>query len=313
MTQIITDIVAAAHALKNGEVVAFPTETVYGLGAIYDDKDAVHKIFSAKGRPSDNPLIVHITNIEDVKLLATEIPESFYRLAERFWPGPLTIVLKRAKDVPNSISAGLSTVAVRLPDHPIARALIEAAGKPLVAPSANLSGRPSPTCAQHVHDDLNGKIYAILDGGSCRVGLESTVVSLVDPKQPLLLRPGKIEREEIESVLGMKMGEGDSNQSLGSPGRKYRHYAPSTPVKVIDQLNEALKEAENKSIWLLSKEKPHFYHQNISHFAISCENFYALLRRADQSNCEQICIFFDKDLSKNSALCDRMKRAAGLS
>lgn len=225
----------AAAYLAAGGLVAFPTETVYGLGAHALDAEAVRAIFRAKGRPADNPLIVHVHRAELAFQLATEAPEAAQRLAEAFWPGPLTLVLGSSGKVPPVTTGGLDTVAVRVPDHPVALALLEAAGLPVAAPSANLSGRPSPTRAEHVLEDLDGKIDAVLDGGETGVGLESTVVDLtVTP--PVILRPGGVSREALEAVIG-HVSEARRTLAPGeaprSPGLKYRHYAPRAKTLVI--------------------------------------------------------------------------------
>lgn len=228
----------AASLLKAGKVVGMPTETVYGLAANALDGDAVAKIFRAKGRPQDNPLIVHIADFEQIHSLCPAVPPAAKDLAEAFWPGPLTIIVPKADCIPNEVSAGLSTVGVRLPSHPLARALIRAAGVPLAAPSANTSGRPSTTTAAHVLRDMDGKIAAILDGGPCGVGVESTVVSLAGEK-PRLLRPGGVTLEQLETVLGEIEVDRALYEKIGddirvsAPGMKYRHYAPKAPVTVV--------------------------------------------------------------------------------
>ena len=191
----------AADLLKAGHLVAFPTETVYGLGAPIFSPEAIQSIFKVKGRPADNPLIAHVSSVEQVSRIALEIPEAFYRLAEVFFPGPLTVVLKRRPDVPSIVSAGLETIAVRMPSHPIALKLISLVDEPLVAPSANLSGMPSSTQAEHVLDDFDGKIAAVVDGGKTEIGIESTVINLLG-ETPILLRPGSISKEALEKVLG---------------------------------------------------------------------------------------------------------------
>ena len=191
----------AGEILRNGGIVAIPTETVYGLAANALSGEAVKKIFEAKGRPQDNPLIVHVTDISEVTPLVKSIPDEARRLAERFWPGPLTMIMPKSDLIPDETSGGLSTVAVRCPSHPVARAIIRAAGVPLAAPSANVSGRPSPTNAKYVFEDMNGKIDMIVDGGQSEVGVESTVVTLAQ-KPARLLRPGGITAEQLKSVLG---------------------------------------------------------------------------------------------------------------
>ena len=228
----------AGALLRAGEVVGMPTETVYGLAANALDGAAVAKIFLAKGRPQDNPLIVHIADKEQLSTLARMAPESARKLADAFWPGPLTIILPKAACIPDEVSAGLDTVGIRLPSHPVARALIREAGVPLAAPSANLSGRPSTTTSGHVMEDLGGKIPAIVEGGPCAVGVESTVVSLAG-NVPRLLRPGGVSLEQLESVLGSVEVDRALREKIGdevrvsAPGMKYRHYAPKAPVTVV--------------------------------------------------------------------------------
>ncbi len=228
----------AAAILKKGGLVAFPTETVYGLGANGLDATAAARIFEAKERPQDNPLILHISMPSELDLYCKDIPVSARVLAERFWPGPLTLVLRRRDLIPDVITAGLDTLAIRCPDHPVARALIRQAGVPLAAPSANRSGRPSPTRCSHVWEDMNGRIEGIVDGGDCKVGVESTVLDLTT-SPPRLLRPGGVPLEALEDILGevavdeallQQMKEGERPKA---PGMKYRHYAPKAPVTVV--------------------------------------------------------------------------------
>jgi len=232
------DISAAGKILRNGGLAAIPTETVYGLAANALDGEAVAKIFKAKGRPQDNPLIVHISRLEQMNPLVSEVPDAALTLAAEFWPGPLTMVLPKADIVPEEVTCGLDSVGIRMPSHETARAVIEAAGVPLAAPSANLSGKPSPTTAQHVADDMNGRIDAIIDGGKCDVGVESTVVSLCG-ERPLLLRPGAVTPEMIAEAVGCcdvshavleELGE---QEKAESPGMKYKHYAPETEVIIV--------------------------------------------------------------------------------
>ena len=229
------DITYAANLLQAGKLVAIPTETVYGLAANALDPAAVAKIFMAKGRPQDNPLIVHVLSLEDAAPLVKDIPPQARQLAEAFWPGPLTIVLEKSALVPEIVSAGLGTVALRSPSHPAARALLQACGLPLAAPSANRSGSPSPTTAQHVMDDMAGRIAAVLDGGNCGVGVESTVVTLA-ASVPTLLRPGGISPAQLRTVLGeLNVAEGVTreladDEQAQSPGMKHRHYAPKATL-----------------------------------------------------------------------------------
>lgn len=232
------NIKIAADILKNGGVVAIPTETVYGLAANALNEDAVKKIFEAKGRPQDNPLIVHISDFDEIHELVTEIPETAKKLADAFWPGPLTMVLPKSDVIPSAISAGLDTVAIRMPSHKIAREIIKQSGCPLAAPSANISGKPSPSTAQHVIDDLTGKIDAIVVSDDCSVGVESTVILLANGKKRLL-RPGGVTVEMLESVIG-KIEIDDAvlsnsiTEKVSSPGMKYKHYSPETNIILVN-------------------------------------------------------------------------------
>lgn len=225
----------AAEIIRRGGLVAFPTETVYGLGADGLNPEAVRRIFTAKGRPSDNPLILHVARQEEVFCLAAEVKEQAQELMRRFWPGPLTLVLPKADCIPDEVTAGLDTVAVRMPRHPVALALIAAGGAPLAAPSANRSGYPSPTTGRHVYADLAGRIEAVLESGPTGVGLESTVLDL-SGEVPAILRPGGITREELQAVLGTVMidpGLLDPRQKPKAPGMKYTHYAPRAAVYLL--------------------------------------------------------------------------------
>ena len=228
----------AAAILRRGGLLGIPTETVYGLGADGLNEDAVRRIFLAKGRPQDNPLILHVPDAGWLERCCTDIPPAAYALAERFWPGPLTMILPRRDCVPLRTTGGLDTVGVRCPDHPVTRAIIAAADTPVAAPSGNTSGRPSPTCARHMMEDMMGKIDGIVDGGDCAVGVESTIIDLtVQP--PRLLRPGGLPLEELEAVLGEVAVDKAVRQRLGdgekakAPGMKYRHYAPRAAVTVV--------------------------------------------------------------------------------
>ncbi|MGL4986622.1 MAG: L-threonylcarbamoyladenylate synthase [Treponemataceae bacterium] len=228
------DITSAAVYLKKGEVVAFPTETVYGLGANALDSSAVKKIFIAKGRPQDNPLIVHISSFSMLQDLVAEIPCHAQKLMDAFWPGALTLIFQKKASLISPVSAGLSTIAIRMPNHPIAQSLISEATIPIAAPSANVSGKPSCTKASHVFDDMNGKIAGIIDGGSTAIGLESTVVDCtVYPV--IILRPGGITKKEIEQVVDVQSDSSFENEIKipKAPGMKYRHYAPQAPFIII--------------------------------------------------------------------------------
>ncbi|MCA0985466.1 threonylcarbamoyl-AMP synthase [Halobacillus yeomjeoni] len=253
----------AAKLLRDRQVVAFPTETVYGLGADATNEEAVQRIFEAKGRPADNPLIVHVADVGQVEELTEDIPPVAYQLMETFWPGPLTLILKSNGQAAKNVTAGLSTVGIRMPDHPLALALLKQSGVPLAAPSANRSGRPSPTEASHVYQDLNGRIAGILDGGPTGVGVESTVLDL-SSSVPVILRPGGITKEDIEKVVpevvfdpALKGGKDKPK----SPGMKYTHYAPESPLWLVygddeyfkQQLDQLIEKGERVGV-IASKE-----------------------------------------------------------
>lgn len=248
------DINKAGEILRNGGLVGIPTETVYGLAANALDGKAVAKIFAVKGRPMDNPLIVHIQSIDDIERfdLVSDFPEKAKMLAEKFWSGPLTMIMPKGNAIPDEVSAGLDTVAIRLPEHKTAQAVIKAAGVPLAAPSANLSGSPSPTTAQHVLNDLGDRIEAVVDGGECRVGLESTVITLATEK-PRLLRPGGVTVEEIESVIGeididdAVLNKLADDEKAASPGMKYKHYAPKAKVILLKGADSAYIDFVNRN------------------------------------------------------------------
>ena len=235
----------AAELIRKGELVGMPTETVYGLGANALDEEAVKKIFAAKGRPGDNPLIVHVSCLAEIPPLVREIPDSAKRLMEAFWPGPMTLILPKSDLIPSAVSAGLDTVGIRLPASEAARELIRVSGCPIAAPSANRSGRPSPTTARHVFEDMDGRIPMILDGGSSEVGVESSVIDATGDV-PVILRPGGITPEMVEKVLGdvrvdehvmSPLHEGDV---VRSPGMKYKHYAPKAKTVIYDGEAEAV-------------------------------------------------------------------------
>lgn len=240
----------AGRIIKNGGLVAFPTETVYGLGGNALDEKASQKIYLAKGRPSDNPLIVHICRMEDIYSISEEVPETARKLAEAFWPGPLTMILKKNGKIPYATTGGLETVAVRMPAHKVALAFIEAAGGYVAAPSANTSGKPSPTLARYVAEDMDGRIDMIIDGGGNRIGLESTIIDLTE-EVPVILRPGYITKKMLEKVLGrvetdravMRDGTG---QIPRAPGMKYRHYSPEGELTIISGSERKVVEEINR-------------------------------------------------------------------
>ncbi|MBS8265553.1 threonylcarbamoyl-AMP synthase [Mesobacillus boroniphilus] len=322
-------IIEAAQKLKQNEVVAFPTETVYGLGGNAESDEAVLKIFEAKGRPGDNPLIIHIANREQIHSFVKEIPDQAAVLMDAFWPGPLTIILEK-KDgaLSEKATAGLPTVAVRMPDHPVALALIEASGLPLAAPSANLSGKPSPTTANHVADDLTGRIAGIVNGGATGVGLESTVVDCTG-EIPAILRPGGVTKEQLEEVIGQVSVDPalkDSNHAPKSPGMKYRHYAPNAPFYLVDGTREKIQQMVNekrveglKVGVMTTKENKEFYDADI---VIACgerakletvaEALYDTLRAFNQEDLDIIYGEIFPEHGVGQAIMNRLSKASGL-
>ncbi len=324
----------AGRILKAGGLVAFPTETVYGLGADALNPVAVAKIFKAKGRPADNPLIVHISEIDQVYDLTGDLPAPARRVMEAFWPGPLTVVLPKKQTVPDRVTAGLSTVAVRMPDHPVALELIKSAGVPVAAPSANSSGRPSPTTARHVLNDLAGKIDLVLDGGACRVGLESTVLDLT-AEPPVILRPGSITREDLEGILGRveidpAAAQRDAAGALKSPGLKYKHYSPKAELIVVtgDDYAKIFAEAAelvfkyrslNKKVGVLaSAETARGYCADAVFPAGSrarletvAQNLFSGLRFLDEENVDLIVAEGYPESGIGAAIMNRLKKAAG--
>ena len=303
----------AAQLLKDDEIVAFPTETVYGLGARVFSPAAIQKIFTAKNRPADNPLIVHISSLDQLDLIADEIPAQFYQLAEAFFPGPLTIILKRHQRVSALVSAGLDTIAVRMPKHPLAKALIDRVGEPIAAPSANLSGKPSATLPLHVLEDFEGKIAAVVDGGSTEIGIESSVISLVSGDRPQLMRPGIITKQQIEQVLSMEIDiyQPSKKGQIPSPGMKYRHYAPRAPIllfKSLDELQAHLATAAPKKRMVLASTEVGIP-GDVSVYPLSMHTLYALLRLSDREGYEEILVQCDTKVMSNSALMNRLQHA----
>ena len=320
------DIKEVASILKSGDVAAIPTETVYGLAGNALKGQCVRKIYEAKGRPSDNPLIVHISDISQWAPLVKSIPESAMALAEKFWPGPLTIILPKSDIIPDEICGGLDTVAVRMPSNEIARAIIRECGFPLAAPSANTSGKPSPTCAEHVKEDLDGKIAAIIDSGECSVGIESTVITLATDI-PRLLRPGGITPEMLTEVLGeieiddavySKLQEG---AVAASPGMKYKHYSPDARVLIIKGTFENYK----KYIEHTAKEGDVAlcFEEEVKDLPIRCitygrkddpssqaKNIFDALRRVDAEKAKTVFARFPERDGIGLAVFNRLVRAA---
>jgi len=325
----------AADILRAGGLVAFPTETVYGLGANALNKDAAMKIYQAKGRPSDNPLIVHISQVKDIEVLSCDIPQKAYQLAEVFWPGPLTIILKKKDCVPYETTGGLGTVAIRLPANQIARELIAKSGIFVAAPSANLSGKPSPTTAQHVINDLSGKVDMIIDGGNATLGLESTIVDLSGDK-PMILRPGCITKTMLENVIGsidydpvILQKAPDMNLVPKAPGMKYRHYAPEGQLtiyegdinKVVEAINLKAKANQESgiSVGIISTDetKALYQHGLIKTIgsrkdeASIAAGLYGILREFDELHTEYIYSESFADNSLGQAIMNRLLKAAG--
>jgi len=324
-------IARASKLISSGEIVAFPTETVYGLGANALDPSAISKIYQMKGRPSDNPLIVHIADMKMLRRLVSEISPRDMRIIKKFWPGPVTLVLKKSKIVPKITTGGLGTIAVRMPRNKIALALIKRSGFPIAAPSANISGRPSPTNASHVKDDLDGKVKLILDGGSTEIGIESTVIDMT-LRTPVILRPGGISKESIEdeigevhfhhSLLGLHRRTKKINKS---PGMKYRHYSPNARVVIVEgsrirakakiiELTEKLKhEGKKVSIMTASKSlKPNvdsvLYMGNT--LDTIARNLFANLRKADSDHIDVIVVQGIHYNNTGFAIMNRLKKAA---
>ena len=295
--QDLSQIDRAVALLKKGSPIVFPTETVYGLGAPIFLPEAVFKIFSIKGRPADNPLIAHLSCIEEVFQVCDRPPPSFFLLAKRFWPGPLALVIPRKESVPGIVTAGLATIAVRMPDHEGALQLIRKVGQPLAAPSANLSGRPSPTSALDAWEDLQGKVELILDGGPCRVGIESTVIHLTEGKA-VLLRPGHISQEEIEALLGETLSLPSDGDPVLSPGMKYRHYAPKAKVHLRFDSREIRGE------FVLSPNPKAGEH------LLNSQTLYASFRKADRLGVLEIEVDCTASVQKNAALFNRLLKAA---
>ena len=321
-------IVDAAQKLKAGELIAFPTETVYGLGANALMGESVAGIYRAKGRPSDNPLIVHIGEKGQVHDLVKDIPEVAQKLMDSFWPGPLTLIFQKREGLfPDEVTAGLSTVGIRMPDHPVALDLLKEAGCPTAAPSANLSGKPSPTTAEHVREDLDGKIAGIVDGGPTGVGLESTVLD-VTGTIPQILRPGGITKEQLEEVVGkveIDPGLVKGDDAPKAPGMKYTHYAPKAPLTLVDGTPQFIQTLINEERSLGKKvgvytvtEHVHLFDADViiaggsrEEPSTVAEKMYGVLRQFDK---EQPDVIFGEVFSEDGigqAIMNRLKKAAG--
>lgn len=324
----------AGKLIAEGELVAFPTETVYGLGGDALDPDASRKIYAAKGRPSDNPLIVHIAEFDDMKRVAREVPEQARKLADAFWPGPLTMIVWKSDAVPEATTGGMKTVAVRMPNHPVALELIRRSGCLIAAPSANTSGRPSPTEAQHVAEDLSGKIAMILDGGPVGIGIESTIIDLTEEK-PMILRPGYITPEMLSEVLQEEVVidpgiiAADDTRKPKAPGMKYKHYAPKAEMIIVDgaqdaviaKINEltAAKRAEGKKVAVIATDetKERYDAQVIlsmgrrSDEDAIAQHLYKILRECDELEVGEIYSECFQTPRIGQAIMNRLLKAAG--
>jgi L-threonylcarbamoyladenylate synthase len=326
----VSHISQAADLLRAGQVVAFPTETVYGLGAVAWNAHAIEKVFAAKNRPADNPLIVHLASIDDVERVAVNISADAKKLMAAFPRGPLTYVLHRHPDLPSIVTASRDTVCVRIPDHQVALELIRSVGEPLVAPSANLSGKPSPTTAQHVLDDLNGRIAAVIDGGPTPIGIESTVIDMTQ-QTPTILRPGVITKQQLEEVLGRSIHEASTIPGTGNedgtqrtpsaveaaiaPGTKYRHYAPSAKIILCENL--AALEAgiranhlPHDALYILSNRRPAGEFHSIDWAPLTTASLYAQFRQADTLRKQYILVVLDDEIRSQSGLMNRLVKAA---
>ncbi|ACK42088.1 MULTISPECIES: L-threonylcarbamoyladenylate synthase [Dictyoglomus] len=317
----------AAQVLEKGGLVAFPTETVYGLGADALNPEAVKKIFIAKGRPPDNPIIVHVGKKEQVYSLTENVPSIAEKLMEEFWPGPLTLIFYKSNLVDDVVTAGSPKVGIRQPMNKVALKLLEVFGKPIAAPSANVSGRPSPTKAEHVIEDLEDKIDIIIDGGDVNFGVESTVLDITTDT-PIIYRPGACPKEEIERVIGKKVmvwNKEKSKEDVPSPGLKYRHYAPKVPLYIVEEFNEIwqnkindwLKEGKKVGV-LVSKENENLYSDKIKKYVIGSRknlteialNLFFYLRKLEK----EVDIIISESFPEEGlglAVMDRLRRAAG--
>lgn len=314
------DIAKAGGIVADGGLVAFPTETVYGLGADAFDPEAVASIYAVKGRPSDNPSIVHIADREQLKLLTPEVTPMMERVMDAFWPGPVTMICQKTYEVPYVTTGGLETVGIRMPSNEAARALIRAAGTPIAAPSANLSGKPSPTSAEHVKDDFDGKIGAIIDGGPCEIGIESTVIDMTGDV-PMILRPGIMTQEDFEEKLGVpvildpalnKKPE-DPDFHPKAPGMKYRHYAPKAPMIIFEGEEEAVLEAieREKTEHELEGEDVVVITFGQDEAVEAARELFAKLREADKEKADLILAAALPQKGVGFSVMNRMLKSAG--
>jgi len=314
------EIAQAAKVLQKGGIVVFPTETVYGLGANALNAEAVQKIFIAKGRPADNPLIVHIADKKMLPKLVERVPSSAKKLINKFWPGPLTIIFNKKAIIPDIVTAGGKTVAVRMPSHALAHKLIKVSRVPVAAPSANLSGKPSPTTAKDVLQDMKGRVDIIINGGSCQVGLESTVVDLTS-RIPVLLRPGAITLEQLQQTLGKVRVANPNAKKPKSPGMKYRHYSPQTPLILVTGKEQIKKIKglidEKKKIALIASEEvgKNFLNQKVEVILYAdlptlAQKVFHILRELDGQHFDYVIIHSVSEKGIGRAIMNRIRKAA---
>lgn len=305
----------AAQIIRRGGLVAFPTETVYGLGAAALQPHAAARIFEAKGRPHFDPLIVHVASLADAEALVTDFPPAARQLAQRFWPGPLTLVLPRRDIVPDIVTAGLPSVAVRVPSHPLALELIRAAATPIAAPSANRFGSVSPTTAEHVREELGDRIDMILDGGPCSTGVESTVISFIEPHRPTVLRYGGLPLEEIEALIGSVHRTEGSSSRPAAPGMLERHYAPRTQLRLVDTveappLNQRVGLITLRSLPIALRFTAVEVLSPSGDLREAATHLFAAVRRLDTANMDLIIALRVPDEGLGRAINDRLRRAA---
>ena len=321
-TTLENDIRTAASLLRAGETVAFPTETVYGLGADASNPLAIQKIFRIKGRPADHPLIVHIADVTQLDLWAENIPRAVWRLSARFWPGPLTLILPRRSDVPREITGGQDTIGVRVPDHPVATALLQTFGSGIAAPSANRFGRVSPTTAEHVREGLGSRVGMVLDGGPCRVGVESTILSLLHGNA-VLLRPGGLSVEELEDTLGQRILLSiPMEQKVRAPGMLASHYAPVTPLEIHPtntlwhRVLQMVWQGKNVAVLKLGDDGKAFESSKVTIICMPPKaveygsKLYSTLHRLDRGGFDCLLLELPPDASEWLAVNDRLRRAA---
>ena len=326
LSDCAADLLEAAQLLQKGHVVGIPTETVYGLAADARNPEAVRQIFAAKGRPADNPLIVHIANMEALHTIAAVVPPLAEKLAQRFWPGPLTMILPKQSGIPEVTSGGLDTVGIRMPSHPVARALILLSGVPIAAPSANISGYPSPTTAQHVMRDMQGKIAAVVDGGACDVGLESTVIALENEDTVRILRPGFVTAEMLGEIVPNVtldpaiLHQLEQGQSVRSPGMKYRHYSPRAHVVLVEGTWNAfvhmVKQDTQSGVYALvfDGEEKSLSVPCLTYGASGKEQaqqIFSKLRELDDMGAQKVYVRAPKPEGIGLAVYNRLIRAAG--